>query len=966
MTVSSRADSTRSDEDEVAAEHRAFLSHSHADARLAKALEEGLEQLAKPRRTPKIFDVFLDAADLAGGGQLPDRIATALAHSDFLLVLLSPSAAASDWVNEEARIWLDTRTSTDRVMLALAEGDLVWERRADGPDGWSAASLAFLPGPLHDAFPDEPLWVDLRAFSGLNDDEAADRLTLDHAEFKYNVARLQAPLRGPNVKPSDIVGKDLELHRAAEKRRLQVIVGLAVLTVLSILGGLGALWFANRSAAQEREARSEQLASQSIDSSGSQLDLGLLLAVAAVDVDDNVESFGRLVNAAARAEDIRAIGHEHDRPVRAVAVSDDGAMIATADTGGEVYIWSGDVEPLAGPLPVSFGASTSIQDLDFEPNGERLLAAGHDGAIHRWDVADPSNPEQLEPFVPFDGRSVASIEFAPNGEYLVAAGGVARNGTCTATDDRGRPVDSPIVRLDVETGATDVLGVRKGCVLALDVSVDGDHVAVGDQLGVVAVYDLTGETPGVGFEAHPGSVVSDVELHSDGRRIVSAGWDGDVHVWDLSALAAPTVTFSDHTDIVRSVALSPDGAAVASADREHHIEIWDVETGRVLHRMSAEHAAEVRGVEFVGGDRLVSVATDRKVVLWSPFGGRRVSTSLAAADGRAVAFDEVNTAAISAGGGIDVSAPYSSNADLPGFVESTPIGAVGTAHRVSTSSPVYAVDVRDGIVGIGMLDGSVELHDLDGAGLVRRWQRSDLECPDDGENGVRALSFGDESGAVAVGFFDGTMLVIDDPFEDAEIRCEQADGPVWDLAFRPGDDQIVASNGDERIAVWSLDDDSLTTVPIGTEIVRSVTFDADGSLLATGSSDGDVVVFDADGFDRVGQPFSVHTAAVLDLSFHPDRPILASVSADESVVLWNLRTGLALTDPPIGMDALVRSITWLPEGDGFVVASTDDVEVWDTREPVLVDAVCEAVGRDLTQYERRAFVDESRGTTCDD
>jgi WD40 repeat protein len=405
---------------------------------------------------------------------------------------------------------------------------------------------------------------------------------------------------------------------------------------------------------------------------------------------------------------------------------------------------------------------------------------------------------------------------------------------------------------------------------------------------------------------------------------------------------------------------------VASGDREHHIEIWDIETGRVLHRMSAEHAAEVRGVEFLGDDRLVSVATDRKVVLWSPFGGRRVSTSLAAPDGRAVAFDDVNSTVVSAGGGIDPTAPYASNVVLPGFVESTPIGSATEGPLVETSSPVYALDARDGVIAVGMLDGSVELHDLGGAGLLRRWERSELECPGDGENGVRALSFGDESGAVAVGFFDGTMLVIDDPLADAGIRCERADGPVWDLAFRPGGDQVVGSNGDDHIVVWSLDDDTTTTVPIGTEVVRSVAFDADGSRLATGSSDGDVVVLDTDGFARIGQPFSVHGAAVLDLAFHPDRSILASASADETVVLWNLRTGLALTDPPIGMDALIRSIAWLPDGDGFVVASTDDVEVWDTREPVLVDAVCEAVGRDLTRYERRAFVDESRGTTCDD
>ena len=45
--------------------HKAFISYGRADARLAQALQRGLEQLAKPRRTPKIFDVFLDTSDLS-------------------------------------------------------------------------------------------------------------------------------------------------------------------------------------------------------------------------------------------------------------------------------------------------------------------------------------------------------------------------------------------------------------------------------------------------------------------------------------------------------------------------------------------------------------------------------------------------------------------------------------------------------------------------------------------------------------------------------------------------------------------------------------------------------------------------------------------------------------------------------------------------------------------------------------
>jgi len=952
-----------------AGEHRAFLSHSHADAKLARALQNGLEQLAKPHRTPKIFDVFLDAIDLPGGGKLPDRISSALAGSDHLLVLLSPDAATSYWVGKEAAGWLDSKGSADHVMLALARGDLVWERGRHGTSGrWSDDSLQYLPEALHGAFDDEPLWVDLRDFSDLTEKEEHARLTLENAEFKYNVARLQAPLRGPDVKPSDIVDEDLDRHRQAERRRFLAIIGLAILTVLAIAAAAVALWFQNRSAAQGREARSEQLASQSIDSSGSQLDLGLLLAVAAIDTDDNTESFGRLVNAAARAEDIDTVLHAHERPVRAVAVDPEAQLLASVDVGGNVFLWNASSgEQIAGPLPVGSGISPALHDLEFDPDGAVLAAAGRDGAIHRWDITDPARPEVLPPYTPFDGDAVAAIDFSPDGTWIAATGGLASNGTCTATNGDGSRVDAPIVTIDVASGVVEQLGTRKGCVLGLDVSPTGDRVAVGDQVGVVAVYDLTGATDGLGFVAHAGSIVSDVEFHPDGARLVTAGWDRMAHVWDLAAPERPVLSFDEHTDIIRDLDVSEDGSTVATADRAHQILVWSIDDGGGVHQMSATHSAEVRGIEFFQDDRrLVSAGADRKVVVWHPFGGRSISSLLYQDDARAVAFDPVRSVLISAGGAIDEARTSEQNSTRPGFVVSTPIGSDGGSVHTETSSPVYAVAARDGLVVTGALDGSIGLLEVTDSGMetVRTWTRDELSCPGRNELGARAVAFDESASTIAVGYFDGSIVVIESPGERERIRCARASGPVWDLAFRPNSELLVSSNGDDRVLVWSLSDDIKRTETVGAEIVRSVAFDGDGGRLAVGGSDGDVVLLDADTFARIGQPLGGHVAWVSDVAFHPGRALLSSAGLDGTVVLWNLDTGLALTDPSIAMDGAVRSIAWVADGDGLAVASATAAEVWNFREPRLRTAICEAVDRDLAEYERRAFVGSGNATTC--
>ncbi|HEY9144428.1 MAG TPA: toll/interleukin-1 receptor domain-containing protein, partial [Arenimonas sp.] len=94
--------------------YAAFISYSHADARWAAWLQKQLESFRVPRRLvgttgehgtvpSRLAPVFRDREDLASANDLGGRVAQALEASDALLVVCSPSAARSRWVNEEIR-----------------------------------------------------------------------------------------------------------------------------------------------------------------------------------------------------------------------------------------------------------------------------------------------------------------------------------------------------------------------------------------------------------------------------------------------------------------------------------------------------------------------------------------------------------------------------------------------------------------------------------------------------------------------------------------------------------------------------------------------------------------------------------------------------------------------------------------------------------------------------------------------
>ena len=92
--------------------YAAFISYSHADQAAVRWLHPALETFRLPREivgTPSAFGpvprklppVFRDRDELPASGDLGEHLRAALAESRFQIVLCSPKAAQSKWVNEE-------------------------------------------------------------------------------------------------------------------------------------------------------------------------------------------------------------------------------------------------------------------------------------------------------------------------------------------------------------------------------------------------------------------------------------------------------------------------------------------------------------------------------------------------------------------------------------------------------------------------------------------------------------------------------------------------------------------------------------------------------------------------------------------------------------------------------------------------------------------------------------------------
>ena len=109
----------------------AFLSYSHADLPSATAVARFIETFRVPVRLggketanfPKrMYPVFRDRDELSGSSDLGEVIRKALQESGALVVLCSPSAARSRWVNEEIREFRKLG-NPERIFTVLLSGD---------------------------------------------------------------------------------------------------------------------------------------------------------------------------------------------------------------------------------------------------------------------------------------------------------------------------------------------------------------------------------------------------------------------------------------------------------------------------------------------------------------------------------------------------------------------------------------------------------------------------------------------------------------------------------------------------------------------------------------------------------------------------------------------------------------------------------------------------------------------------
>lgn len=219
--------------------YKAFLSYSHKDQKVAQWLHKRLERYRLPQHlfsevsnhieaSGSLGRIFRDRDELPVADDLTAEVRKALASSEFMIVLCSPNAAASRWVNKEVIEFKRLRGEAN--VLPIVIDGIPLANEADN------ASECFPPGLKFKLGPDgtlskvlaEPIAADIRK----------------KADGKIRaVQKLIAGLLGLGL--DRLVERELQ----RKQRRVMVITALSVIAMLF----MGALTYQAVVARQEAE-----------------------------------------------------------------------------------------------------------------------------------------------------------------------------------------------------------------------------------------------------------------------------------------------------------------------------------------------------------------------------------------------------------------------------------------------------------------------------------------------------------------------------------------------------------------------------------------------------------------------------------------------------------------------------------------------------------------------------------------
>ena len=586
----------------------------------------------------------------------------------------------------------------------------------------------------------------------------------------------------------------------------------------------------------------------------------------------------------------------HEEFIVSLSFSPDSQILASGGKDTSIRLWDVDTGKQKKTLR---GHADTVHNLSFSPNGSTLISVSEDNSIYFWDVSTGVRKnvlaekglitEQLDAsetlekvFFSSDDSTLVTVKFNNTIRLWDTTTGTLKQTINSQEkgieeDDILKKIESilfswdnrTIVALtsdgkiqlwDAATGKRrDIIG-NTGFVRNLSFSPDSKTLVTGIFGGVIRFWDVdTGKhkktISDISFNHYIGYPYEVLPITFSREKAAYAGRKGSVYLWDIDTKRQQTLIqenpYRDRLPIINTL-FSPDGSTLASwnLNSDTTIRLWDVRAGKRL-RVLKGHKERIRKVSFSPDSATMaswSAFEETVILLWDVVTGRQKQTLIG-------------------------------HTQLVESVSFSPDGATLVSGGL------------DGIVRIWNTDTGKEVMSL-----IHPLKENDLET------------------------------------KTAAVTC---------VRFNPDGSVVAGGNRNGVIHLWDVDSSKLIQTLNGhIESISSLTFSSDGKTIASTSKDGTIRLWNVDTSEQI-QAIAGPKGTIWRLFFYPNGlPIacgyqkLDAFSRSKSIDLWDLQTG-NLLKTLTGHSYFVTNMLF--SADGYTLASLsfdDTVLLWDLTSTI--------------------------------
>lgn len=424
--------------------------------------------------------------------------------------------------------------------------------------------------------------------------------------------------------------------------------------------------------------------------------------------------------------------------------------------------------------------------------------------------------------------------------------------------------------------------------------------------------------------------VDAVAFSPDGKILASASEDKTIKLWDISK-RRELATLAGHTDFVRAVVFSPDGTTLISASEDKTAKLWDVPSGRFRETLPLTGKPNLRALALSPDGKFLALAADNELVvrLWDMTAHKELESLPGHTGGlRSLAFSPDGK--LLASGSQDSTFALWDVATRKQVFKSPKQDDAILSLAFSPDGKMLATSINDKVVKLWAVPS--------GQQLAEAHEHSD----------VFSLMFAPNGNWLAVAGLDGSIRFRDLEKLEERARVSGHSSGVLAIAFSADGTTLASGSSDTTVKLTNSSSWQETSYVRDTQDFYSVAFSHDGKFLAAGTlvahkqgqiiSNASIKLFDPQTRKEIAPPLMFSGEAYArSLAFSPDNQLLIAAVSDASVQVWDVPTWRLIEKLPAHGN-MANSVAFSPDGRTFASAGDEGkIKLWNaaTRKEIL-------------------------------